>query len=232
MNETLETKDEKGNEIKGRVYEQKEIKFFKFWQGLLIFIIVIALFFEGSILIGKRFFWNQYDHTPIVEKEYQHAVELVRQDPNNAKNHVDLGYRMYQKGQYNEALAEYKKATQLDGKNFSAYLNLGLAYQHVGKNDLAISSLNTAIDLQPKGFEAHYYLGKAYYATGKYEQAVQEFSLAYKLNPGSFDTTFALAQTYEKMGNIADAKNQYASILDYDPKNTQASDALKRLGGQ
>lgn len=204
----------------------------KFWQGLIVIILVGIIVFWGGEMVGKALFWNQFDQTPLMERQYKNALEKVRQNPNSAANHVELGWSLFQKGQYNDALAEYKKAIDLDDKNYRAYYDLGLAYRQVEKYDLAISSLQKALEIAPKSFEAHYDLGLVYQHNGKFEQALQELQLAYKLNPGSTEIIYSLGQVYEKMNNIAEAKYQYQSALEFDPKFTKAQEALSRLGGQ
>lgn len=204
----------------------------KFWQGLIVIMLVGIIVFWGGEMLGKAFFWNQFDQTPLMERQYKNALEKVRQNPNSAANHVELGWSLFQKGQYNDALAEYKKAIDLDDKNYRAYYDLGLAYRQVEKYDLAISSLQKALEIAPKSFEAHYDLGLVYQHNGKLEQALQELQLAYKLNPGSTEIIYSMGQVYEKMNNIAEAKYQYQSALEFDPKFTKAKEALSRLGGQ
>ena len=217
------------NEVGGG---QKGKKPLKFWQGMIVIILVAIVFFWSGEMVGKALYWNQFDQTPLMERQYKNALEKVRQNPNSAPNHVELGWSLFQKGQYNDALAEYKKAIDLDDKNYRAIYYSGLAYRQVEKYDLAISSLQKALEIAPKSFEAHYDLGLLYQHNGKFEQALQEFKLAYKLNPGSTEIIYNLGQVYEKMGKIDEAKYHYQSALEFDPKFTKAKEALNRLGGQ
>lgn len=229
-NELEQTHEDSAQTQKSEASKPK--KPLKFWQGLIAIILVGILVFWGGEMIGKAFFWNQFDQTPIAERQYQNALEKVRQNPNSAPNHVELGWSLFQKGQYNDALAEYKKAIDLDDKNYRAYYDLGLAYREVKKYDLAISTFQKALEIAPKSFEAHYDLGVVYQQTGKLDQALQEFQLAYKLNPGSTEIIYSMGQIYEQMNNIPEAKYQYKSALEFDPKFTKAQEALNRLGGQ
>lgn len=205
---------------------------FKLWQAILILVVIAAGVFGGGVFIGKSFFWNQFDQTPLIERQYQNALAKVQQNPNSADNHVELGWVLYQKGEYNKALAEYKKALDINEKHYGAHYNLGVAYRQVGKYDLAVASLQKALEIAPKSFEAHYDLGMAYQGNGKLDQALQELKLAYKLNPGSTEIIYRIGETYEKLGNVQEAKYQYQSALEFDPKFTQAEEGLQRLGGR
>lgn len=219
-------------QITGPESSKERGKTLKLWQGILFLIVISIVVFWGGVTIGKIFFWNQFDRTPLADRQYKAALEKVSQNPNSADNHVELGWALFQKGQYNESLAEYKKAIDIDSKNYRAYYDLGLAYKQVNKYDLAITTLQKAIEMSPKSFEAHYDLGLAYQLNGKFEQALDELQIAYKLNPGSTEIIFSLGQAYEKLGQNEQAKYQYKSALEFDPKFTKAKDALNRLGGQ
>ncbi len=203
----------------------------KLWQVVLILAVVAVGVFAGGVTLGKLFFWNQFDRTPLAERQYRTALQKVNENPSNPDYHVELGWALFQKNQYNDALAEYKKALDLNDKHFQANLNLGIAYQEVGKNDLALTAFQKTVEIAPKSFEAHYYLGLSYREAGKLQESLDELQLAYKLNPGSTDLIFAIGQTYEKMGRMDDAKFQYKSALEFDPKFIKAQDALNRLGG-
>ncbi|MEA4901132.1 tetratricopeptide repeat protein [Desulfitobacterium sp.] len=206
-------------------------KTIKLWKEVLILLVFTLGLFSIGIFIGNTYFWNQFDQTPLLDKQYQSAMEKVKQNPDSAANHVDFGWALFQKGQYNEALAEYKKATELDEKNFQAYLNLGIAYQQVDKIDIAITTLQKAIELAPKSYEAHYYLGLSYQRNGKLDQALEELFLADKLHPGSTKIIYDIGQLHEKMGSLEEAKKDYQDALNFDPQYTLAQEALSRLGG-
>lgn len=209
----------------------KPIKTIKLWKEVLIILGCALIVFSAGQYVGKKYFWNQFDKTPLVEKQYQSALTKVKQTPNDPNSHIDYGWALYQKGQYNEALAEYKKATDLDDKNFRAYLNLGIAYRQVEKKDIAASTFQKAIELSPKSYEAHYYLGLTFQTNGKLDQAIQELELADKLHPGSSQIMYDIGQTKEKMGDSLGAQSEYKYALQYDPNFSKAQEALSRLGG-
>lgn len=214
----------------GPVITSKPVKSSKLWQLILFTIVFAALVFMVGVTIGNKFFWNQFDRTPIADRQYKTALDKVKVNPTSADSHVALGWALFQKGQYNDALAEYQKALSLDDKNFMANLNLGLAYRQVNKNDLAVSTFQKTVALAPKSFEAHYYLGLSYQQVSKLQDSLDELNLAYKLNPGSTDVIYDIGQCYEKMGKLDDAKKQYNAVLEFDPNFVKAKDALKRLG--
>lgn len=199
---------------------------------VLAIIILVNLLIAGiGLWTGRAYVWRNFDRTPPEELQYRSALEKVRNSPDNADHRVELGWAMFQKGMYNEALAEYKKALDLNDNHFAALYNLGLAYAKAGKHDRAISAFQRAIQINPKSFQPHYDLGKAYLAAGKANDAVNELEIAYRLNPGSVDVIYELGQAYEKLSRPEEAIYRYESALKFDPKFQPAIQALARLNG-
>lgn len=179
--------------------------------------------------VGQAFFWSNYDTRPPQERAYEAALKRVQENPDSTEAHVSLGWALYQKGQHNEALAEYRRALDIDPKNFKAQYNLGLAYAKVDKWERAADQFQEAIRLAPNNFQPHYDLGLAYERLGKLDDAQKELELAYKLNPGSVDIIFAIGQVYEKKDDNQNAILQYQAALSLDPNYARAREALSKL---
>ena len=73
-----------------------------------------------------------------------------RRPSNRATAHYNLGVALKAKGQQDEAIAEYRKAIQIDPKHVSAQYNLGVALANKGRVDQAIAAYDKAIALDPK----------------------------------------------------------------------------------
>lgn len=199
-------------------------------RGALVTVIAASLMIFGlGMGIGRGYVWRSYDKTPAVERQFTAAQERVASNPNNADNRVDLGWAYFQRGMYNEALAEYKKALDLNERHYTALYNLGLAYAKVDKHDRAISAFERAIEVVPQAFQAHFDLAKSYVAAGKLDDAVKELQTAYRINPGSVDVIYELGLTFEKQGKLDEARYQFESALKFDPKFRPAIEGLARI---
>ena len=55
-----------------------------------------------------------------------------------AQGHIELGEIYYEAGEYDEAIAEFKKAIAIAPNYVAAYNNFGVAYYSQGKYDLAV----------------------------------------------------------------------------------------------
>ncbi|MBW1729730.1 MAG: tetratricopeptide repeat protein [Deltaproteobacteria bacterium] len=83
--------------------------------------------------------------------DYQNAKhcagEGVRRFPKDAKSQDVLGWLLYQKGEYSEALKQFQEACKLGSKNPYFLYHLGLAYQKTGNNKDAKVAFAKALDL-------------------------------------------------------------------------------------
>jgi tetratricopeptide (TPR) repeat protein len=70
--------------------------------------------------------------------------------PVDAQGAFDHGLRVFQRGQYAEAIPLFEEATQLDPNFGQAYLYLGRSYLNLGQWGYAIPVLRTAFRLAPE----------------------------------------------------------------------------------
>ena len=67
-----------------------------------------------------------------------------------AKEQVEFGIAVAQKGLWKEALYRWQKAVELDPTYAAAWNNLAIAYEHDGKFDEAKKAYEKALQLDPK----------------------------------------------------------------------------------
>ncbi len=65
------------------------------------------------------------------------------------QNHFDLGKWYSEKGLTDEAILEFKAATQSDSDQYEAHLHLAIAYTKKGWYEYAIKEAEIAFDLHP-----------------------------------------------------------------------------------
>ena len=71
----------------------------------------------------------------------------VRSD---AKQQVEFGIKVAQKGLWNEAIYRWKRAAEFDPDYASAHNNLAVAYEHQGEFEKARKAYERATELDPK----------------------------------------------------------------------------------
>ncbi len=215
-----------GPESIGMVTEVKKIKPLKAYAILASFTIVIFIL---GIVVGKAFFWNNYNKTPMVDRLISTNLEKVKINPKDPKALTDLGWSYFQKGDYNQALTYYKQALDQDKNYYPAHLNKGLTFQQVKKYDMAIEAFKTAISLSPKSAIARINLGAVYNQSKKYQEAEAELKAADQASPGNVEIMYQLGFAYEGLQKYKEAFDQYTAALRYNPKYVPAQQGLDRV---
>lgn len=114
---------------------------------------------------------------PQVESADREFAEELKIDPNNASAEFMLGESARQAGQWDEAIARFSKAADLDVGFDEAYLALGMSLNSAGKFADAIAPLETYVKKEPGDPAGHYQLATAYARTGHKPQAAKELAL-------------------------------------------------------
>ena len=123
-----------------------------------------------------------------MEGDFDHAVELYHASLNlhpTAEAHTFLGWAYHFQGRFEEAIAECKKAIEVDPEFGNPYNDIGAYLIELGRYDEAIPWLESAVAAQryePRHFP-HFNLGRAYLAKEMYTQARACFEKALGLEP-------------------------------------------------
>ncbi len=116
-------------------------------------------------------------------------------------------------GQYEQAVAEYQRAIEIEPANSDAHRRLGQAYKANGQLDQAFTEFRRAVDLDRSYFKTYQDLGAFYFDKGDYSQAASQFQTAVKLAPDEPDAHHALGTAFSELGRYADAENEFRSAL-------------------
>jgi tetratricopeptide (TPR) repeat protein len=165
------------------------------------------------------------------EWDWAEAERLWRKgialEPGYATAHQWFGiHHLAPMGRLEEAIAETRRARQLD--SLSAVFNafVGAALYFARRYDEAIEECRKAIDLHPDFGVAHWYLGRAYLQKGRFQESLAELQKAVTLSGGSPLMKGTLGVGYAMAGDRKAAKRtldelqklraeSYASPLDF-----------------
>ena len=86
---------------------------------------------------------------------------------------------------YDEALADYTRAMELDPGNAWAIIGRGETYRLMGRYDEALADFTRAIELDPGNAWAIAGRGETYRLMGRYDEALADFNRAIELDPGN-----------------------------------------------
>jgi Flp pilus assembly protein TadD len=100
----------------------------------------------------------------------------------SAEWHADRGYKLFNLGNYDEAIKECTEAIELAPDFAEAYSNRGIAYVQKGELDQAIADFDRAIELDPELAKVYNDRGYAYYLKGEVAKAVSDFEKCIELS--------------------------------------------------
>lgn len=144
-------------------------------EGVLFCIILIML----SCLT-----WKQIDYWKNEVILYNHTLSITK---NNYVIHNNLGNALTQRGEYAEAIQEYRAVQQIQPDDIDAHYNLGYAYLVLNDINSAEKELLAAVRLNPKEKDAHNNLGAVYMKKGELDKAIIEFRKVLMLDPDNKD---------------------------------------------
>jgi TolB-like protein/DNA-binding winged helix-turn-helix (wHTH) protein/Flp pilus assembly protein TadD len=142
------------------------------------------------------------------EREFKRALEL---GPNDAGAHADYANYLAERGRHEEAIAEVKRAEELDPLSTGG-ARAAWVYYIARRYDQAIEQLRRVLEAQPRFAFAHSVLGEAYVQKGMYEEAVVEFQQAMTLTPGSPWPLTELGNAYAVAGKRGEALKILAQL--------------------
>jgi tetratricopeptide (TPR) repeat protein len=135
---------------------------------------------------------SHYDFDlPGAQREFLKAVEL---NPNYATGHLYYaGAYLMPMGRHGEAIAEMKKALELDPLSSPLNNFMGNTYFAAGEHQKAVQQFEHTIDLDPTFPLAPFFFSSCLVEIGKYEQAIQEMQKGFLLAGASPEEASALA---------------------------------------
>jgi Flp pilus assembly protein TadD len=77
------------------------------------------------------------------------ATEVLADSRSSAREQVEFGINVAQRGLWREAIYRWEKAVELDPTYAAAFNDLGIAYEHEGQLDKARKAYEKALALEP-----------------------------------------------------------------------------------
>jgi TolB-like protein/DNA-binding winged helix-turn-helix (wHTH) protein/Tfp pilus assembly protein PilF len=140
------------------------------------------------------------------EKEFRRAIEL---NPGYATAHHWYAWHLSEMGRNSEAIAEMRKAENLDPLSLIISADVAEILLVAHLNDEAIAQSRKTVDMDPNFAIAHYELGQAFVEKHSYNEAIAEFQKAIELSGGSIPCTSNLAYAYA----VSNKRNEAVKIL-------------------
>ena len=155
-------------------------------------------------------------------KAVEEATKMIEKFPKYAKFYNDRGWAYIELDKFDLALADFKKALEIDPKNARAQLGLKiflLTYETNGLNyEISNADLGTladsmnAIEPNPDNVSLYNLRARIYRKLGRYDDAIQDYQTVLK-----FDTATEDVLKAARLGiltTIKECENQITSLID------------------
>ena len=126
---------------------------------------------------------------------------------------------------YENALASYRMAAQLDPGWFEAQYDYGVLAYNLNHYNQSLHAYELALAIQPDSEGARYNFALALKAAGYVPDSVNELKKILAAQPNDVRAHLALGNLYaQQLNDFPQARAQYLEVLRLDPGNSQAAD--------
>ena len=137
------------------------------------------------------------------ESQYRRTNEL---NPNLAEGHEAYAIYLSILGRHEDAIAEIKRAAELDPLRLHTQVTLGAAYYNARRFDEAIAALHKALDLDANSPVAHAWLGIVHAGRGSFGDAVTDYRRAIELGDTTAATRCYYGYSLARNGQMDEAR--------------------------
>ena len=150
---------------------------------------------EARTTLADTYLYYDWDF-PKAEQEFQRAIAA---NPNYPTAHEWYSQYLYSMGRNEEAIAEAKRAEELDPLSPIISSSVGVAYYFARQYDQAIERYKKTLQMNANFVPAHNGLARAYTEKKMYPEAVAEWQTVAKLN-GNLALATAAGEAYRVSG--------------------------------
>jgi tetratricopeptide (TPR) repeat protein len=156
---------------------------------------------EAHTALALAIWYYDFDFSQ-ANREFQRAIEL---NPNYATGHQQYGNNTLSAlGRFDEAIAEGKRAVELDPLSLVINADLGMNYYYARRYDETVAQLRKTIEMDPNYYYAHVNLGQTLAGKRAFDEAIVEYQKARALNDDPF-VLGLLGYAYASLGNRTEA---------------------------
>jgi len=178
--------------------------------------------------------------------------EKLVSEGETAEVYYNIGYIKTSQGKYDEALAAFQKATELDRLFAKAYEAMGRIYHklgrpkdaerflqkaadiHLSKENMADAEeiLNEILEIRPDTINVYNSLGVLHRKKGNYKEALKSYEKALRIHPNQPQIYYNMGRLWLEMKDPSRAQETFEKALELDPKFGEAREVLDaiRLG--
>ena len=137
------------------------------------------------------------------ERGFRRAIEL---NPDYPFSHHWFALYLAAMGRHEEAIAEERRAQEIDPLSLIINKNVGTLLYYAGRLEESVEQYRKSLELDPHFARTRIYLGLAYALSGRYEEAVAEYRKAAEISGGGTLLTALLGHASALAGRTGEAR--------------------------
>jgi adenylate cyclase len=154
-----------------------------------------------------------------LKRAIKHLRKAIELDDSLAVAHTALGYWLIYARQYDTALAEGKRALELQPNSAEVIMGYATILSMIGEPEEAIPLYKEALRLNPKPPNTYIrFLGIAFRDSGQYEKAIVQAKKAVEQEPNDLVANVVLTSSLSLAGHEEEARAAAKEILRISPK--------------
>lgn len=153
--------------------------------------------------------WWDWDWSA-AERSCKRAIEI---NPNGADGHRAYAILLSDLGQHERAIAEARRASELDPLALITTAIEGHVLFYAGRDADATRQLRATLELDPDFWIAHLFLGKVHLGRGELQQALAEFEVAKAQSGANSEAVSMIGYTAARMGDQQRAQVELVELL-------------------
>jgi tetratricopeptide (TPR) repeat protein len=139
------------------------------------------------------------------------ARQALHSEPDAQEPRLTLGRTLFQLGDTDGAIDEYRTALQFHPVVAQAHLDLGTALMAKQDWRSAMTELQEAVRLDPDLVQAHYSMGTIHYTRGNLQSAIKAYQEALRLKPDFAEAHYRLGLVLKAAGREKEAAQELES---------------------
>ena len=160
-----------------------------------------------------------YERNKVWKDEFTLCNDNIKKAPNSARAVSSRGDIYAERGQYDNAIADYAHAIAISPNFKEVYSNRGTVYSVLQQWDNAIADFSKAISIDPEYAKAYAGRGIAFSHLMKWEQALSDFSKEISLSPEIAVGYYNRGNAYCNMSQWEKAIRDYSKCIELGSKD-------------
>jgi tetratricopeptide (TPR) repeat protein len=175
-----------------------------YWEAVLPSLLIIVVLFIVCHLLTRFSNLKQHDRS-------NRALAIERSN---------AGLANFERGAFDEAIAEFSQALKLDPKLAAALYNRGHTFVKMGRFDEAMSDLDAALLVEPALIQAYVARGDIWHKRGDSDRAMHEYDTAHEIAPQNPVVLACRGYTWFRQQNYERALADFEQALKLNPQDS------------